>query len=99
MREHGHDGLSLRRRRARLNRHVREFFEEAGFVEVETLLAPWLIPEPFIDVFATEQRHADGTSRPLWLTPSPELWMKRLVVGSADGRRIRVRCGTRRVSR
>ena len=48
-------------------------------MEVETpLLAPWLIPEPSIDVFASEQRHADGTSRPLWLTPSPELWMKRL---------------------
>ncbi len=80
MKEHGHDGLSLLRCRARLNRRVRAFFEEAGFVEVETpLLAPWLIPEPSIDVFASEQRHADGSSRPLWLTPSPELWMKRLV--------------------
>ena len=80
MREHGHDGLSLLRWRARLNRCVRRFFEEAGFVEVETpLLAPWLIPEPSIDIFATEQRNGDGSSRPLWLTPSPELWMKRLV--------------------
>ena len=76
----GADELSLLRWRARLNRCVRGFFEEAGFVEVETpLLAPWLIPEPSIDVFASEQRRADGTSRPLWLTPSPELWMKRLV--------------------
>ena len=80
MKEHGRDGVSLLRWRARLNRCVRVFFEEAGFVEVETpLLAPWLIPEPSIDVFATDQRHADGTSRPFWLTPSPELWMKRLV--------------------
>jgi len=80
MEEHGRGGVSLLRRRARLNRCVRAFFEEAGFVEVETpLLAPWLIPEPSIDIFATEQRHADGSSRPLWLTPSPELWMKRLV--------------------
>ena len=80
MRQHGLDSLSPLRWRARLNRCVRGFFDEAGFVEVETpLLAPWLIPEPSIDIFATEQRHGDGSSRPLYLTPSPELWMKRLV--------------------
>ena len=33
MSQHGHVGLSLLRLRARLNRCVREFFEEAGFVE------------------------------------------------------------------
>ena len=66
--------------RARLNRCVRGFFEDAGFVEVETpLLAERLIPEPSIGIFATEQHHADGTARELYLTPSPELWMKRLV--------------------
>ena len=66
--------------RARLNRCVRGFFEDAGFVEVETpLLAERLIPEPSIGIFATEQHHADGSSRELYLTPSPELWMKRLV--------------------
>ena len=66
--------------RARLNRCVRGFFEEAGFVEVETpLLAARLIPEPSIGIFATEQHHADGSARTLYLTPSPELWMKRLV--------------------
>lgn len=76
----GYDQVGLLRLRARLNRCVRRFFEGAGFVEVETpLLAPWLIPEPSIAIFATEQRHADGASRPLYLTPSPELWMKRLV--------------------
>ena len=76
----GYDQVGLLRLRARLNRCVRRFFEGAGFVEVETpLLAPWLIPEPSIAIFATEQRHAGGASRPLYLTPSPELWMKRLV--------------------
>ena len=80
MAPHGYDTQSPLRWRARLNRCVRAFFDDAGFVEVETpLLAPWLIPEPSIDIFATEQRHAGGTARPLYLTPSPELWMKRLV--------------------
>ena len=74
------DSLVLLRMRARLNRCVRGFFEDAGFVEVETpLLAARLIPEPSIGIFATEQHDADGTSRTLYLTPSPELWMKRLV--------------------
>ena len=80
MREHGHDSLSPLRWRARLNRCVRGFFEEAGFVEVETpLLAARLIPEPSIGIFATKQHDADGSTRTLYLTPSPELWMKRLV--------------------
>ena len=74
------DGDTLLRLRARLNRRVRAFFDGAGFVEVETpLLAPWLIPEPSIDIFVTQQQHANGNTRPLYLTPSPELWMKRLV--------------------
>ena len=74
------DSLVLLRLRARLNRCVRGFFEDAGFVEVETpLLAARLILEPSIGIFATEQHDADGTARELYLTPSPELWMKRLV--------------------
>ena len=74
------DSLVLLRLRARLNRCVRGFFEDAGFVEVETpLLAARLILEPYIGIFATEQHHAGGTARMLYLTPSPELWMKRLV--------------------
>ena len=74
------DQAALLRVRARLNRCVRGFFEAAGFVEVETpLLAERLIPEPSIGIFATRQHHADGSSRELYLTPSPELWMKRVV--------------------
>ena len=80
MSQGGYDRASLLRMRARLNRCVRGFFEGAGFVEVETpLLAARLIPEPSIGIFAAEQHHADGSARELYLTPSPELWMKRLV--------------------
>ena len=80
MGQDGHDKVPLLRMRARLNKCVRSFFEDAGFVEVETpLLAERLIPEPSIGIFATEQHHADGSAHELYLTPSPELWMKRLV--------------------
>ena len=80
MKRDSRDAVSLLRMRARLNRCVRAFFEDAGFVEVETpLLAARLIPEPSIGIFATEQHYADGSARKLYLTPSPELWMKRLV--------------------
>jgi lysyl-tRNA synthetase class 2 len=41
-------------------------------------LAPFLIPEPSLEVFQTEYLDAEQT-RPLYLIPSPEIWMKRLI--------------------
>jgi lysyl-tRNA synthetase class 2 len=77
--------------RGRLDRHarfiqsIREFFSAEGFAEVDTpTLSPFLIPEPAIEVFRTELITA-GEPVPLWLAPSPELWMKRLLArGSGD---------------
>lgn len=74
--------------RARVMAEARKFFDQRSYLEVDTpLLAPALIPEPHIEVFATEQRnpHADagvattggGTAR--FLIPSPEVWMKELL--------------------
>jgi lysyl-tRNA synthetase class 2 len=73
-------------RHARFERTIRSFFDDRGYVEVSTpLLAPFLIPEPAIEVFRTEYLPGSGLPRPLWLTPSPELWMKRLLArGSGD---------------
>ena len=69
--------------RATLNQIIRSFFNDHGFLEVDTpILSPWLIPEPSINIFVTEQNYSSDTtprSRPLYLTPSPELWMKRIV--------------------
>jgi len=42
-------------------------------------LCPSLIPEPAIEVFRTEFLSSRGAASPLWLAPSPELWMKRLL--------------------
>jgi elongation factor P--(R)-beta-lysine ligase len=67
-------------RSERFVREIRHFFSERGHVEVDTpCLAPYLIPEPAIAVFATEFHPAAGGAVPLFLAPSPELWMKRLL--------------------
>lgn len=59
---------------------VREFFCGRGYVEVQTpLLAPFLIPETAIEVFKARFEHPFKGGRDMFLAPSPELWMKRLV--------------------
>ena len=73
-------------RQSRFGEAVREFFRTAGYAEVDTpVLSPFLIPEPAIEVFQTEYLPPKGAARPMWLAPSPELWMKRLLAaGSGD---------------
>jgi lysyl-tRNA synthetase class 2 len=59
------------RRRARILEHIREFFREQDFLEVETpIRTPAIAPEEFITPF---------TSEDWFLTASPELHMKRLL--------------------
>jgi lysyl-tRNA synthetase class 2 len=70
-------------RTARFRNETRKFFSEKGFIEVDTpALCPALIPEASIEVFKTELVTASGRAHDLYLAPSPELWMKRLL---ADG--------------
>jgi lysyl-tRNA synthetase class 2 len=72
--------LSLLRSRARVFRCIRGYFLAAGYLEVDTpLLSPFLIPEAHLEVFATVLRPPHAPARPLYLIPSPELWMKRLL--------------------
>ncbi len=76
--------LPFLRRRARLVRAARAFFEQRGYTEVET---PYAVPAPGEEVhlraFATTREHADGHVEPLWLHTSPEFAMKRLLVAGA----------------
>ncbi len=74
--------VGLRERLARDDRlagAIRRFLSARGYLEVATpALCPFLIPEPSIEVFATTF-HASRTDQRLYLAPSPELWMKRLI--------------------
>ena len=73
--------VEVARFRAAVLRTIRAFFDERGYIEVDTpVMAPSLIPEAHIEVFATEVFHPDDSSpERVFLVPSPEIWMKRLL--------------------
>jgi lysyl-tRNA synthetase class 2 len=74
----------LLRNRARVIQLVREFFRSRDYLEVDTaLLCPALIPESSLEVFSTRYRPRHGRDRQLFLIPSPELWMKRLIAAGS----------------
>jgi elongation factor P--(R)-beta-lysine ligase len=79
------DDLRARlQRQAQFTRRVRSFFQDHGYLEVDTpSLSPFLIPEPSIEVFQTSFHSARDGEIPLWLIPSPELWMKRLLAAGS----------------
>jgi lysyl-tRNA synthetase class 2 len=71
------DTLKLR---AAVLQAIRSYFVERGYLEVDTpALAPSLIPESHLEVFRTRFEHPDREPRELYLTPSPEVWIKRLL--------------------
>ncbi|MBU2592444.1 MAG: EF-P lysine aminoacylase EpmA [Patescibacteria group bacterium] len=70
--------------RSELIGRIRAFFEKAGFLEVQTpLLSPALVPESYLEVFQTELKDKLGNSAPAFLTPSPELWHKKLLAAGS----------------
>ncbi len=68
------------RARSRIVTATRDFFLSRGYLESDTpALAPSLIPESSIEVFATSLVHPWKPARELYLVPSPEVWMKRII--------------------
>jgi lysyl-tRNA synthetase class 2 len=69
--------------RAALIKKVRSFFDERNYLELDTpLLSKDLIPESCLEVFSTRRLYPRGSrkeSRPLWLIPSPEIHMKKII--------------------
>lgn len=75
--------FTIAKRRNELYKSIRNFFDSRGYLEVETpTLAPDLIPEATIDNFATTFINEFQGSLELYMIPSPEVFMKRLI---ADG--------------
>ena len=72
--------IDAMRARSRILSATREFFLSRGYLETDTpALAPALIPETCLEAFATEFVHPYRAGMPLYLIPSPEIWMKRLI--------------------
>ncbi|MFZ6035115.1 MAG: amino acid--tRNA ligase-related protein [Patescibacteria group bacterium] len=62
-----------------------EFLKKNGYLKLDLpVLSPSLIPESYLEVFETDFKH-NGQNRKLYLTPSPELFLKRaLAYGVGD---------------
>ena len=58
---------------------VNEFLKKKGYLKVDLpVLSPALIPESYLEVFKTEFKYFNKNEK-LYLTPSPELFLKRLL--------------------
>ena len=58
---------------------VHEFLQKKGYLKLDLpVLAPVLIPESYLEIFETEFRYLNKKQK-LYLTPSPELFLKRLL--------------------
>ena len=72
------------RKRSELYMNIRKFFIEKDYLEVFTpTLAPALIPEPTIKIFGTEFRNEFTGNLPLYMIPSPEVFMKKLLAAGS----------------
>lgn len=59
---------------------IKQYLHQKGYLEIDIpVLSPSLIPESYVEVFETEFRYMDKKEK-LYLTPSPELFLKRLLV-------------------
>ena len=66
--------------RSRLYKSMRSFFDERSYTEVDTpSLSPDLIPEPTIENFGTRFDNEFIGSLDMYLIPSPEVFMKKLI--------------------
>lgn len=73
------------RARSRLVSSTRQFFLDRGYLETDTpALSPFLIPESCLEVFETRYEHPYREGFPLYLVPSPEVWMKQVIAATGE---------------
>ena len=79
--------IEMLRRRAQIVAAVRRFFDDRGYLAVETpQLAERPIPEAHIELFETEflpPDYRNEGARPLYLLPSPEYYLKQLLAAGS----------------
>ena len=72
--------ISFLKNRDKIIKEVRKYFSDMGYLEVETpVLSPSLIPESHIEVFSSKLLNPYKDEKEFYLTPSPEIWMKKLL--------------------
>lgn len=63
----------------RLKKKTRDFLDSLGIMEVDVpVLSPALAPESYLEIFETQFRFG-SQAQSLYLTPSPEIFLKRLL--------------------
>ena len=63
---------------------IDDFLQKKGYQKIDLpVLSPALIPESYLEVFEAEFRYLDKREK-LYLTPSPELFLKRLLIEGVD---------------
>jgi elongation factor P--(R)-beta-lysine ligase len=75
--------LQTLQKRASIIKQTRSFFDIKNYLELDTpLLSSDLIPESCLEVFETSRIYLAAStkkSRSLYLIPSPEIWMKKII--------------------
>lgn len=71
--------LSTHRKYLKILRTIQSVMDDMGYDHINVpILAPQLIPESYLEIFKTEFKYMDN-SQDLYLAPSPELFLKRLI--------------------